>query len=207
MYNTTHTHTDSYLPTDAITDPAKITALLEADAQKEDKPTNPGPEPHPTAQLPEPSAPDGIAALSYLLRFLTPHIERMVEKKFNAMVDNTMTLTKLDADIEQKMRDIAADVADSAIEAHEHNTDHWGEDYLEDKIGDALRNHDGILSERRIEEMISDAIENHRYEDEHIAESDVDSKLDDFVSTDNIDEYVVEALKRVEFKIDVTEKE
>lgn len=141
---------------------------------------------------------------SAALLYIKPQLERMVEAKFAAMVDNNMTLTKLDSDIEQKMREIASEIAEEVADAkiynHERNEDHFNDDYIDDKVSEAVREND--LTERRIEEMISDAIENHTQETDHPDEGDIEHIVDqftetnDFLNKDNLGDYLLPALKK-----------
>jgi len=195
---------DNYLPADItttpITNPVEITAIMEADAAKDDKPTNPGPEQHPQAD-------QAIALTDALVALITPLIERMVEKKFAALVQNHNTLSHMDESLIDKMWE----VANTAVENHEQDKAHPEEDdvtsRVEDTIETYLRRNHGFVTEDKVNDIVSEAIEQHEYDTNHMAEHEIDDKLENFISTDNIEEYVVEALKVVEFKINVTEKE
>lgn len=185
------------------TDPVEITRLLEADAQAEQ--ANPLPVDNintnpmevkqemnkiimehtlPTpAPIPTPAEASLELLFQTIMNLATPYIERVVHAKFTEMVDNSLALTKLDADIEQRMREIAEEVAGDRVYDHERNENHWSEDYLDDKVADAVREND--LTERRIEEMISDAIENHTQETDHPDEGDIEHIVDQFTETND----------------------
>jgi hypothetical protein len=194
----------------AITDPAQIINLMEAAfivPEPSVNPEIPTPAPAPSP-APTPEWTDVLSKFDSLfsaaLLYIKPLLEHMVEAKFAAMVDNNMTLTKLDSDIEQKMREIASEiaeeVADEKIYNHERNEDHFNDDYIDDKVTEALRGND--LTERRVEEMISDAIENHTNDTEHHDEGDIEHIVDqftetnDFLTRSNLDEHIMPALKQ-----------
>lgn len=182
------------------TDPAQIINLMESAFIVPEPSVNPEipapvptPAPEPTP-APIPTPPEASLELLFqtIMNLATPYIERIVETKFNAMVDNSLILTKLDADIEQKMRDIAYEVASDAVYQHERDNEHWSEDYIEDKVSDAIR--DSGLSERRIEEMISDAVDQHTSDTDHKDEGDIEhivgefAEANDFLTKENLGE-------------------
>lgn len=216
-------HPDNSLPQiTRVTDPVEITRLLEADAQAEQANplpvdnintnpmevkqemnkiimghTLPTPTPAPApAPAPSPEWADVLSKFDGLfnaaLAYIKPQLEHMVHAKFTAMVDNSLALAKLDADIEQRMREIAEEIADEKLYDHERNENHYGSDYIEDKVSDAVR--DAGLSERRIEEMISDAIDQHTSDTDHKDEGDIEhivgefTEANDFLTKENLGE-------------------
>lgn len=194
------------LPVDNInTNPMEVKQAMNTIIMEHTLPT---PEPTPTpAPAPTPEWADVLSKFDSLfsaaLTYIKPHLEHIVEAKFNAMVDNTMTLTKLDVDIEQKMRDLAYEVASDAVYQHERDNEHWSEDYISDQVQEALRNSDDVVSERRIEEMISDAIDNHTQDFEHKDEGDIEHIVGEFAETNDFltKENLGETLRGMTFDI------
>lgn len=183
------------LPVDNInTNPMEVKQAMNTIIMEHTLPT---PEPTPTpAPAPTPEWADVLSKFdslfSAVLTYIKPHLEHMVQAKFTQMVDNSLALAKLDADIEQRMREIAEEIADEKLYDHERNENHYGSDYIEDKVSDAVR--DAGLSERQIEEMINDAIEQHTNDVAHNDDGDIETIVDqfteanDFLTKNNIGE-------------------
>lgn len=113
--------------------------------------------------------------LANLFKQLDEHIKRIVDKQVAEIMQSHATLAFMNEELDKKIRDISADVAeqvvDGAVTTHESTHEHNEEDQihdiavsalenydLDDKICQALRDTD-TPDESRVEEMISEAID------------------------------------------------
>ena len=113
--------------------------------------------------------------LANLFKQLDEHIKRIVDKQVAEIMQSHATLAFMNEELDKKIRDISADVAeqvvDDAVTTHERNSEHIDEDMvndiavsalndydLDDKISEALRDAD-TPDETRVEEMIAQALD------------------------------------------------
>lgn len=112
--------------------------------------------------------------LANLFKQLDEHIKRLVDKQVAEVMQSHATLAFMSEELDKKIRDISADVAeniaDESMRTHERDNEHIDEDMvgdiatsalndydLDDKISQAMRDSD-IPDESRVEEMIAEAI-------------------------------------------------
>jgi hypothetical protein len=147
------------------TNPAEIAALIEADAQAQEnqtmnnEATTPTPEPTPTP-APEQKTPtpaDDVTTLAMaLMGGLMPIINRMVEQRFAALVENAATMRLLDETTTDKI----IELINQRMDDHERSYDHEQyDDYdrtldrLSSDVEDLERN---TLDRDAVGEMVSD---------------------------------------------------
>lgn len=137
------------------TNPAEIAALIEADAQAQENQTmnlNPTPEPTTT-----PTPADDVTTLAMaLMGGLMPIINRMVEQRFAALVENAATMRLLDETTTDKI----IELINQRMDDHERSYDHEQyDDYdrtldrLSSDVEDLERN---TLDRDAVGEMVSD---------------------------------------------------
>jgi hypothetical protein len=115
--------------------------------------------------------------LSNLFKQLDEHIKRLVDKQVAEIMQSHATLAFMSEELDKKIRDISADVAeniaDESMRTHERDNEHIDEDMvgdiatsalndydLDDKICQALRDTD-TPDESRVEEMIAQALDDY----------------------------------------------
>lgn len=96
-----------------------------------------------------------FALLGTMLKALTDHIERVVERQFAALVESHRTLKLMD----EEMQLAIANLIDDRIHEHESDKDHLDEGEIEYHVDHQIRNSSEIVSEKRVEEIVSDALE------------------------------------------------
>ncbi len=97
---------------------------------------------------------------------LYSHIERLVERRFNQLVDNTKALSLMD----EELKNTITELIDDAISNHENNYDHDSfttADNVSDQITDEVdthianflhhANHD-LVTEDKVAELVRDAM-------------------------------------------------
>ena len=115
--------------------------------------------------------------LANLFKQLDEHIKRLVDKQVAEVMQSHATLAFMNEELDKKIRDISADVAeqvvDDAVTTHESTHEHNEEDMIVDiatnalndydfdeQIGQALRDAD-TPDETRVEEMIAQALDDY----------------------------------------------
>lgn len=147
------------------TNPAEIAALIEADAQAQENQAmslTPTPAPAPTPEpTPEPTTTltpaDDVTTLAMaLMGGLMPIINRMVEQRFAALVENAATMRLLDETTTDKI----IELINQRMDDHERSYDHEQyDDYdrtldrLSSDVEDLERN---TLDRDAVGEMVSD---------------------------------------------------
>lgn len=137
------------------TDPNQIAALIEADIQaQENQAMNLNPTPEPTTT---PTPADDVTTLAMaLMGGLMPIINRMVEQRFAALVENAATMRLLDETTTDKI----IELINQRMDDHERSYDHEQyDDYdrtlvrLSSDVEDLERN---TLDRDAVGEMVSD---------------------------------------------------
>ncbi len=147
------------------TNPAEIAALIEADAQAQENQTmnlNPTPAPAPTPEPKAPTPADDVTTLAMaLMGGLMPIINRMVEQRFAALVENAATMRLLDETTTDKI----IELINQRMDDHERSYDHEQyDDYdrtldrLSSDVEDLERN---TLDRDAVGEMVSDYLGEH----------------------------------------------
>lgn len=147
------------------TNPAEIAALIEADAQAQENQTMnliltpaPAPTPEPTPEpTTTPTPADDVTTLAMaLMGGLMPIINRMVEQRFAALVENAATMRLLDETTTDKI----IELINQRMDDHERSYDHEQyDDYdrtldrLSSDVEDLERN---TLDRDAVGEMVSD---------------------------------------------------
>lgn len=99
-----------------------------------------------------------FALLGTMLKALTDHIERVVDRRFAALVENHKTLALMDDD----MKTAISLMIDEAIENHEAEQDHWTEEQLDhntEAFMDAWARNNDYITENRLDEKVSDVLD------------------------------------------------
>lgn len=115
--------------------------------------------------------------LANLFKQLDEHIKRIVDKQVAEIMQSHATLAFMNEELDKKIRDISADVAeqvvDDAVTTHESTHEHNEEDMIVDIANNALENYDlddkvcqalrdtDTPDESRVEEMIAQALDDY----------------------------------------------
>ena len=130
--------------------------------------------------------------LANLFKQLDEHIKRLVDKQVAEIMQSHATLAFMNEELDKKIRDISADVAeniaDESMRTHERDSEHIDEDMvndiavsalndydLDDKISQVMRDSD-IPDESRVEEMIAEAI----------GDIDMQEKVEEVLESDDV---------------------
>lgn len=99
-----------------------------------------------------------FALLGTMLKALTDHIERVVERQFAALVENHKTLALMD----DSMRTAITEMIDDRIHEHEQDNDHWTVEALDsntEAFMDSYMRQSEYVTEGRLADKVSDLLE------------------------------------------------
>ena len=109
-----------------------------------------------TAKPEAPALPmQDYALMASLISTFTKHIETLVDQRFAALVESHKTLKLMD----EEMQLAIANLIDDRIHEHESDKDHFDEGEIEYHVDHQIRNSSEIVSEKRVEEIVSDALD------------------------------------------------
>jgi len=143
------------------TNPAEIAALIEADAQAQENQAmnlNPTPAPAPTPEpTTTPTPADDVTTLAMaLMGGLMPIINRMVEQRFAALVENAATMRLLDETTTDKI----IELINQRMDDHERSYDHEQYDDYDrtlDRLSSDVEDLERNSTDRdAVQEMVSD---------------------------------------------------
>lgn len=137
---------------------------------------------NPTPATPNELLSENHNLLYKLLQVIENHVNELVEKKVNDIMQSHATMRLIDEKTEQLMRNIA----DEAVTEHEHDNDHPTNDDVSDQIATHVAHIDFSDNIRRsVEEIISDG--------DYPTEERVEEMIDDI----DFDEKVKEVLRNL----------
>lgn len=99
-----------------------------------------------------------FALLGTMLKALTDHIERVVDRRFAALVESHKTLALMD----DGMKTAISLMIDEAIENHEAEQDHWTEEQLDhntEAFMDAWARNNDYITENQLAEKVGDVLD------------------------------------------------
>ena len=111
----------------------------------------------PTASEPE----DTLSAMlvTALMAMLTPRIEAMVEKKFAELATNADTLAQMSDNFRTEITSLIDEAVSGAMQDHVSEYGHPDTDAIDDRVNDALRHADNIVTEDMLDRMVSDVLD------------------------------------------------
>ena len=109
-------------------------------------------------QVTQPTA----ALMTTLMALIDNYIRDLVTSQVNEILMNHRTLRVMDEGFENKIREIAQDVAEAAISVHEDAEYHISEDAITDIATSAVEDHD---FDSKINDAVNDAINEFDFED------------------------------------------
>lgn len=135
--------------------------------------------------------------LHNLFKQLDEHIKRIVDTRVAEIMQSQATLAFMNEELDKKIRDISADVAeniaDESIRTHERDSEHIDEDMVVDIANNALNDYD-------MEDKIAEALRDADTPDESRVEEMISQAIDDI----DMEEKVKEVLSTTEFKVSVS---
>ncbi len=114
-----------------------------------------------TTQTTQPSMPTS-ALMTTLMALVENYIKDIVSAQVNEILMNHRTLRVIDDGFENKIREIAQDVAESVVSDHTDGEYHISEDAITDIATSAVEDHD---FDNQISEAVNDAINEFDFED------------------------------------------
>lgn len=109
-------------------------------------------------QVTQPTA----ALMTTLMALIDNYIRDLVTSQVNEILMNHRTLRVIDEGFENKIREIAQDVAEAAVSTHVDDEYHLSEDTVNDLATSAVEDHD---FDSQISEAVNDAINEFDFED------------------------------------------
>jgi len=100
--------------------------------------------------------------MTTLMALVENYINDIVQKQVNEILLNHSTLRLMDNGFENKIREIAEEVASEAISTHNDDEYHVSEDAINDMAVSAIEDHD---FDSQISEAVNDAINEFDFED------------------------------------------
>ena len=109
----------------------------------------------------QPSMPTS-ALMTTLMALVENYIKDIVSAQVNEILMNHRTLRVIDEGFENKIREIAQDVAESAVSTHVDDEYHISEDAINDMAVSAVEDHD---FDNQISEAVNDALNEYDFSD------------------------------------------
>ena len=109
----------------------------------------------------QPSMPTS-ALMTTLMALVENYIKDIVSAQVNEILMNHRTLRVIDEGFENKIREIAQDVAENAVSTHVDDEYHVSEDAINDMATSAVEDHD---FDSQISDAVNDAINEFDFED------------------------------------------
>lgn len=181
---------DSYLPADNTANTVKQVNLTPGEQAVLDQINNKQNTPEWTTVM---SQFDTL--FSTLVKYATPLIERVVEKKFNELLDSSLALAKLDNDLDTRIEHLSSKVAQAVCE--EMITSHCDEYSHADSDAGFITKGE---AEDIAEEAAKAALYDHTNDYDHDDYDNMDSKIED-----QVDDKVTEALDNYDFAHSIKE--
>ena len=114
-----------------------------------------------TTQPTQPSMPTS-ALMTTLMALVENYIKDIVSAQVNEILMSHRTLRVIDEGFENKIREIAQDVAESAVSTHVDDEYHISEDAINDMATSAVEDHD---FDSQISDAVNDAINDFDFTD------------------------------------------
>ena len=114
-----------------------------------------------TPTVPQVTQPTAVL-MTTLMALIDNYIRDLVTSQVNEILMNHRTLRVMDEGFENKIREIAQDVAEAAISVHEDAEYHISEDAITDIATSAVEDHD---FDSKINDAVNDAINEFDFED------------------------------------------
>jgi hypothetical protein len=102
------------------------------------------------------------ALMTTLMALVENYIKDIVSAQVNEILMNHRTLRVIDEGFENKIREIAQDVAENAVSTHVDDEYHVSEDAINDMATSAVEDHD---FDSQISDAVNDAINEFDFED------------------------------------------
>lgn len=112
-------------------------------------------------EVTQPSMPTS-ALMTTLMALVENYIKDIVSAQVNEILMNHRTLRVIDEGFENKIREIAQDVASEAISTHNDDEYHISEDAINDIATSAVEDHD---FDNQISEAVNDALNEYDFSD------------------------------------------
>lgn len=109
-------------------------------------------------QVSQPTA----ALMTTLMALIDNYIRDIVTSQVNDILTNHRTLRVIDSGFDQRIREVAQDLIDDAIQEHNNDEYHVSEDAINDMAVSAIENHD---FDNQIETAVNDAINEFDFDD------------------------------------------
>ena len=110
------------------------------------------------AQVSQPTA----ALMTTLMALIDNYIRDIVTSQVNDILTNHRTMRVIDSGFDQRIREIAQDLIDDAIQEHNNDEYHISEDAVNDIATSALEDHD---FDNQISQAVNDAINDFDFSD------------------------------------------
>ena len=115
-----------------------------------------------TPSVPQVTQPTA-ALMTTLMALIDNYIRDIVTSQVNEILTNHRTMRVIDSGFDQRIREVAQDLIDDAIQEHNNDEYHISEDAVNDIATSALEDHD---FDNQISQAVNDALLEHDFEQE-----------------------------------------
>lgn len=115
-----------------------------------------------TVNTPEKVSQPTAALMTTLMALIDNYIRDIVTSQVNDILTNHRTLRVIDSGFDQRIREVAQDLIDDAIQEHNNDEYHVSEDAINDMATSAIEDHD---FDNQIETAVNDAINEYDFSD------------------------------------------